>query len=422
MTSTVERPSPAVPHWLIRLIWTLHRGLYSVTRGHFGLRTPTSQRWGTLRLTTVGRRTGRRRVVIVGYLEDGANLISPAMNGWMGPDPAWWLNLQANPDATVTLRTGEIRHVHARAADPEERQRLWKRLVDLGSSAYTDANAATRSTETQIAVLEPRPIAAEEAIAVDEGRPAAAGSRRINDPTRRSALVAGLLYLVTFVSSIAAVFLLAPVLNDAAYVIGAGADRQVTLGATLDLVNALACIGTAVALFSVIKRKHEGLAVGFVTTRMFEAAVIAIGVVCLLAVTTLRQQGAAVAEVVPAQLVVSQALVAVRDWTFLMGPSLMPAFNALLLGTLMLRSGLVPRWIPTFGLIGAPLLIASTLATMFGFNDQSSAWTAIATAPIFLWELALGLYLAFKGFRRTSPLVVAATEAQPAVRPARALS
>src|SRR5262245_57450684 len=133
MTATVERPSPSVPHWLIRLIWTFHRTLYSVSRGHVGLRTPNEHRWGTLRLTTVGGRTGRERVAIVGYLEDGADLITPAMNGWMGPDPCWWPNLQSTPDATVQLPTGERRTVRARAAAPDERQRLWRRLVDLGS-------------------------------------------------------------------------------------------------------------------------------------------------------------------------------------------------------------------------------------------------------------------------------------------------
>src|SRR5271166_5219424 len=111
------------------------------------------------------------------------------------------------------------------------------------------------------------------------------------DPTRKSSLVAGLLYLVTFIASIAAVFLLAPVLNNANYIVGAGADNQVIFGASLDLVNAFACIGTAVALFWVVKRENESFALGFVTTRIFEAATIVVGVVCILAVVTLRQAG-----------------------------------------------------------------------------------------------------------------------------------
>jgi hypothetical protein len=212
------------------------------------------------------------------------------------------------------------------------------------------------------------------------------------------------LYLITFISSIPAVFLLNPILNDPNYIIGAGADTQVRLGAALDLVNAFACIGTAVALFSVVKRQHEGLALGFVTTRMFEAAVIVIGVVSLLAVVTLRQAGAAGTDA--ASLVaVGRALVAVRDWTFLLGPSLMPAFNAALLGYLMYRSRLVPRAIPVLGLIGAPLVFSSTVGTMFGINEPMSPWTGIATLPIFLWELSLGLWLAIRGFDPTAPIL-----------------
>jgi deazaflavin-dependent oxidoreductase (nitroreductase family) len=112
-----------------------------------------------LRLTTVGRRTGRTRVAILGYIEDGPNIVVPAMNGWMDPEPAWWLNLQANPEATVVLPGGESREVTARAATGDVRGRLWQRLVDLGTAAYTDANAATRARETSIVILEPRRVA-----------------------------------------------------------------------------------------------------------------------------------------------------------------------------------------------------------------------------------------------------------------------
>jgi len=222
---------------------------------------------------------------------------------------------------------------------------------------------------------------------------------------RRTALVAGVLYLVTFASAIPAVFLLDPVLNDPNYIVSAGADAQVTLGAFLDLVNALACIGTAVALFSIVKRQHEGFALGFVTTRMFEAAVIVIGVVCLLAIVTLRQPHATGTEAI-ALVTVGGALVAVRDWTFLLGPGLMPAFNAALLGYLLYRSGLVPRLIPTVGLIGAPLLFLSTVATMFGINEATSVLTGIATLPIFLWELSVGLWMAIWGFNPAAPILL----------------
>ena len=155
MAASLEKPTPRVPHWLIRTIWFGHRRLFAITGGRFGLREPRAGQWGMLRLTTIGRQSGRERIAIVGYLEDGADLVVPAMNGWMEPEPAWWLNLQANPDASVKLPGGEARRVVARAAGPAERRRLWDRFVALGSSAYTHANARQRPRETAIVVLEP---------------------------------------------------------------------------------------------------------------------------------------------------------------------------------------------------------------------------------------------------------------------------
>ena len=230
---------------------------------------------------------------------------------------------------------------------------------------------------------------------------------------RRTALVAGVFYLLTFISSIPAVFLLGPVLDNPDYIVSPGADTQVRWGALLDLVNALACIGTAVALFPVVRRQHEGVALGFVTARVMEAAIIVIGVVSLLAVVTLRQAGASGADA--ASLVtVGRSLVAVRDWTFLLGPSLIPGVNALLLGYLMYRSGLVPRVIPVLGLIGGPLLLVSATTTMFGINNAVSVWSGIAVAPIFLWELSLGVYLVVKGFK---PSPITATSVPPVSAP-----
>jgi len=159
MEAQLEQPSRHVPHWLIRTIWMGHRALLRITGGRLGLRRPSTSQWGMLRLTTRGRRTGRERVAILGYLEDGANLVTPAMNGWMDPEPAWWLNLQANPAAWVVLPSGEVREVRARAADPVERERLWDRFVALGTSAYTNANARVRGRETSIVVLEPQAAA-----------------------------------------------------------------------------------------------------------------------------------------------------------------------------------------------------------------------------------------------------------------------
>jgi hypothetical protein len=222
--------------------------------------------------------------------------------------------------------------------------------------------------------------------------------------SRKTALTAGLFYLVTIVASIPAVFLLDPVLTEPTYIVSGGADNQILVGCLLDLINALACIGTAVALYSVVRLEHEGLALGFVTTRMFEAAVIVIGVVSLLAIVTLRQDGTTGTD--EASLVaVGRGLVAVRDWTFLLGPGLMPALNALLLGTLMYRSRLVPRLIPTVGLIGAPLLLSSSLGILFGINTATSIWTAIATLPILFWELSLGLWMTFRGFDPSAPVL-----------------
>ena len=154
-TETTQKAPPNVPRWLVRTIWIGHRALYSLTRGRVGLRPATSGQWGMLRLRTIGRKTGEVRIAIVGFIEDGPNLVTPAMNGWADPEPAWWLNLQANPDASVELPDGS-RKVTARAAVGEERARLWERFLALGSSAFTDASAAFRSRETAIVVLEPR--------------------------------------------------------------------------------------------------------------------------------------------------------------------------------------------------------------------------------------------------------------------------
>jgi len=226
-----------------------------------------------------------------------------------------------------------------------------------------------------------------------------------DDSARRTALVAGTFYLITFAASIPALLLLSPVLDNADYIVSSGSDTRVLWGCFLDVVNALACIGTAVALFPVLKRQNEATALGFVTSRVLEAAVILIGVVSLLAVVTLRQGNAGATGADAATLVtVGASLVAVRDWTFLLGPGLMPALNALLLGSLLYRSRLVPRIIPAMGLLGAPLLLAAATATLFGYIDQVSAWSAVATLPVAAWELSLGVWLVVKGFR-PSPII-----------------
>lgn len=153
MSFVGERKPRVPPRWFVRLAWRTHRALYRITGGRIGLWRATSNRWGTMRLTTTGRRTHQERSVILGYLDDGTNLITMAMNGWADGEPAWWLNLQANPDARVDLADGP-RSVRARAAAGEERSRLWAKWRALEPAL--DAYAALRSSATVVVILEPR--------------------------------------------------------------------------------------------------------------------------------------------------------------------------------------------------------------------------------------------------------------------------
>jgi hypothetical protein len=220
------------------------------------------------------------------------------------------------------------------------------------------------------------------------------------DPTRGHIRAAGIFYLVTFAASFPALFLIGPVLNDHNYIIGGGQDARVLWGCLLDFVNALAGIGSAVALFPVIKRYKESLALGFVTSRTLEAAVIMIGVVSLVAVVNLRQDLAGAQGTDTAALAtVGRALVEVRDWTFLFGGGTMPAISAILLGTVLYRSRRVPRFMPIMGLVGAPLLLTVNILTVLGHNTQLSVLSAVATLPVALWELSIGVYMTFKGFK-----------------------
>ena len=140
------------PRWFVRFAWYVHRGLYRATRGRVGLWRPKADRWGTLRLTTVGRRSGQSRSVILGYVQDGGNLVTLAMNGWADGEPAWWLNLQDHPTADVELADGRCT-VTGRAAQGEERSRLWARWREIDPKL--DAFAALRSSETAVVILEP---------------------------------------------------------------------------------------------------------------------------------------------------------------------------------------------------------------------------------------------------------------------------
>jgi Domain of unknown function (DUF4386) len=222
------------------------------------------------------------------------------------------------------------------------------------------------------------------------------------DSTRRTSFITGVLFIITFVTAIpAALVLYTPVLDDANYIIGAGTDAGVALGALLEVVLIVANVGTAVALFPVLKRQNEALALGYVTARLVECTFIAIGIVSLLAVVTLRQDFAGVAGGDPGSFVTAgQSLVAVHDWTFLLGPGFIGVVGTgLILGWLMYRSGLVPRWMARLGLVGGPLVCASAIGVLFGVFEAGSAPQVLATAPEFVWELSLGIYLMVKGFK-----------------------
>ena len=152
MTATEARPARVPPRVVVRGAWLMHRALLRFSAGRVGLRAP-GNKFGLLRLTTLGRRSGQPRVAIVGYYEEGPNLVTLAMNGWADADPAWWLNLQARPDTVVELPDGP-RAVHGRAAEGEERDRLWARWSEF--SEHYDAWASIRSGRTSVVVLEPR--------------------------------------------------------------------------------------------------------------------------------------------------------------------------------------------------------------------------------------------------------------------------
>src|SRR5438132_540895 len=209
---------------------------------------------------------------------------------------------------------------------------------------------------------------------------------------RKTSLVAGALYLLTFVS-IPTLFLYLPV-HASNYIVGAGPDTGVFFGAILEIIVALAGIGTAVALYPVVKRQNEGVALGFVGSRVLEAGTIFAGVAFLLSVVTLRQAGAGADA-----LVTGHALVALYDRMFLIGQSFMPAVNAVLLGSLLYQSRLVPRVLPLGGFIGAALLVAGDIAVLFGLIGQHAPSTALAAIPIALWEFSLGVWLVVKGFK-----------------------
>jgi hypothetical protein len=223
---------------------------------------------------------------------------------------------------------------------------------------------------------------------------------------QKRARVFGVLYLITFVTSIPALLLYEPALrHPVAFVAGSGNVNKIYLGALLELLLIIANIGTAVVIVPIMRRQFEGLAIGYVTARIFECTFILVGIVAMLGIATLQQETAG-----PAEGTVAYTLAAIKDWTFTFGGGgwVVGWGNGLILGYMMYRTGLVPRRVAWLGLIAGPLLIATGTAIMFSGNHPSSTLRGlqgIATVPEFLWELFLGLYCTFKGFRPSSPIL-----------------
>lgn len=211
--------------------------------------------------------------------------------------------------------------------------------------------------------------------------------------SRKIALAGGVFYLLTFVSI--PQFILYAAVRDPNYLVGPGPDTGVITGGILELIVALTCIGTAVALYPALKRQNEGLALGFIGSRVLEASTIFAGVVSLMTMVTLRKSG-----VGAEALVTGRALIAQYDW-FHLGQNLMPAVNDLLLGLLLYKSRLVPRVLPVLAFIGVPVLVANTILLMFGITGPALTLTTLGVIPIALFEFALGVYLTIKGFKPT---------------------
>lgn len=206
----------------------------------------------------------------------------------------------------------------------------------------------------------------------------------------------GILFLVTYATSIPALVLFGPVLNDAQYVAGAGADAQIKFAALLEFILIVANIGSAIALYPLLRKRFPVGAIGFVAARVTESAFIGVGLLSVLSVVSLREAGLEAAAL-PA---VAAGLVAIKDWSFLFGPGLVvPIGNGILLGWMMFQTGMVPRRLAMLGLVGGPALLAASLGILFGVLGHSDALYVIGVVPEFFWELLLGLYLTVTGGR-----------------------
>ena len=230
--------------------------------------------------------------------------------------------------------------------------------------------------------------------------------------SRPTAVVTGLLFLLTEVGAIVGMALYGPVLTSATYITSAGSDEAILLGALFELLLVIAAVGTAVTLYPILKRQNEGLALAYVAARVLEAAVILVGILSLLSIVTLRRQFAGTAEGDMAALTtIGSSLVALHDWTFLFGPGFALGIGSLLLAPLMYSSRLVPRAIAVLGLAGGGLILMSAVAVLFGAYGQMSTLGLVVALPVFAWEVSLALWLIVKGFRPVSILTT------PAARP-----
>ena len=218
---------------------------------------------------------------------------------------------------------------------------------------------------------------------------------------QRTARIFGVLFIITFLTSIPAALLFRPVLDDpAGYLAGGGQDNQIRFGAFLEFLLIIANVGTAVVLYPIARRQNEILAIGYVAARIIECVFIAAGIIFVLGLVSLRHDS-------PGATDLAVSLAALKDWTALFGPGLVVPFgNGLLLGYLMYTSGLVPRRMTWLGLIGGPLLLVGNLGVLFGFWEQTGA-VGLLVVPEFLWELLLGIYAAIWGFRRAAPILSA---------------
>jgi hypothetical protein len=210
----------------------------------------------------------------------------------------------------------------------------------------------------------------------------------------------GILFIITFITSIPAYLLFQSVLDDpAGYIAGGGKDNQIYVGVLLELLLIIANVGTAVVLYPIARRQNEALALGYVAARIIECVFLAAGIIFVLGVVSLRQDSPDAADL-------AVSLAALKDWTFLFGPGfIVPFGNGLILGYLMYKSGLVPRRMAWLGLIGGPLLLISSIGTLVDWWGTGGTVPGLLVIPEFIWEAFLGIYCAIWGFRRDSPIL-----------------